>query len=49
MKSIKQPYEVIETEETITRYFDRHSEEPTFCTNNEARTSVNFRKYQRNV
>lgn len=42
--SIQQPYEVIETEETITRYFNPYSKEPTSCRNDEKPISVNFRK-----
>lgn len=39
--SIHQPYEVIETEETITRYFNSRSKEPTYCTDNH--TTVNYK------
>lgn len=46
-RTTHQPYEVIETEETITRYFNPQSKAATSYRDDETQISVKIVEYQR--
>lgn len=44
-----QPYEIVETEETITRYFNPYSKKSPSCNNNQKVPQVNLTHKERQL